>query len=374
MSNNSLLSPPDTPAVPSEETINAITSGYDDRLREILLESHTKNAAAAVAAAASVSYNGDAEQEEEYIGLNDETEATYERPRVISQSRSMSSPSIRAVKKRMSVPLHSMAGEATKAAAEQDLKSFMSQYSENKKRMSVEPGTMLEQTLTHGVDATVGDDDPNYVKPSIPKTNRNSIQMVRKRASVLQQAIENPSHSLSKVLADKKEAEELELLHNNEYSAPSKTITPRTASQDSISLLRRGSNPANSGSEAVNLPNEELINAVAEEVSFAGRVDPETVSTADFVVSASGIVKTEHASYKPPQFRKISHSASLPHLQPLPKKESLQQSSSLKTFMEGNSPSKRHSSNPSAASSTAAGSNDMIHPTLSLPRPPKKEH
>ncbi|KAJ3012971.1 UNVERIFIED_CONTAM: hypothetical protein HDU68_000928 [Siphonaria sp. JEL0065] len=345
--NLNLATPPDTP-----DAIDAITSGYDNRLREIIMET--------VAARSKSNGSNDAE----FIPLNDEDEIPYVNPRG-SQVRAMSSPSIRMVRKRSSAPIHARTDQ--KSSAEDDLKSFMQVYS-HAKRLSSES---LNSEFIPLNDSTeiIEDEVPYVAPPSISSRNpsSSSIRMVRKRASVLQQALEHPSRSLSQALLEKTlsvSSDDAEFIPLNDEKRPTyihpSAITARTASKASIDLLRRGSMPSADSEKHLD------EDSVVAEVGKVGRVDPETgtylnESTTDIVVTASGIVKTE------------KRSMSTPHLQRVPSRKS-SPPSALRNFMEANGSSNNSDSPPSPIETSRRMSSNpsLIHPTLSLPRPPKK--
>ncbi|KAI9327964.1 hypothetical protein BDR26DRAFT_874614 [Obelidium mucronatum] len=325
--------------------------------------------------------NNDAQ---EFIALNDEgdeDDVPYVHPRNSAAQnnnlRSMSSPSIRMVRKRSSVaatPLFLKSGEKRSDASDQ-LPQNNQEQQEN------------------------DEDEVPYVMPPPTMSTRSpsssSIRMVRKRASVLQQALEHPSRSLSQALLEKKalpsksnqdendeDAPEFVPLNDEipsrQYAHPS-SITARTASKASIDLLRRmsssaSSSPSSSSAAASAAPLVLDQDSVIDEVSKLGRVDPETGSLlneshAEIVVTASGIVKTE------------KRSMSTPHIhQQVPNRKS-SPPSALRNLLEGarDSPTPpppftttNTTTNETAASKRMSSNPSMIHPTLSLPRPPKK--
>ncbi|KAJ3067744.1 hypothetical protein HDU98_009051 [Podochytrium sp. JEL0797] len=355
--NKSFSAKGDSPDHSDASLEGAITSAYDDRLREIVLE--------AVAARKPTAEFNDPMPSAVH---DDAEEMPYVNPRISQMKRS-------STRRRSTLTTNIMSDPMPSAVANDPT------------RISMEPEA---------------EDELPYVAP----VRSPSISAQRKRSSVLQQAISQPAHRLSKVLLDHETTkstssttlndQEFVSLNDEPYVRPT-TITPRTASHASISILRRKSNQLDLsnllGPDVASVPVQDLIDAVAEEVSLVGRVDPETgsylnTSTSDFVISATGIYKTEIPKHQqqpnaysphPPHLREISRAASSPHIRTTPRSFSppatnqrqTSPTNSLQSLLESNSatsPNKRFSSTPSSSPSTAS----MIHPTKSLPRPPKR--
>ncbi|KAJ3105491.1 hypothetical protein HK100_003890 [Physocladia obscura] len=357
-----------------EDTIMSITSGYDGRLREIIMETISARKQQ-LQQQNQQQPDGNSGTGSEFIPLNDEEELPYVNPRM-NQSRAMSSPSIRMIRKRSSI---------------------VSQLHTEAKSLLVKENSAIAKKPSKSSllnDVTVEDDDEVPYNPPLPPAairGGGGTNPIRKRVSVLQSAISQPTLNLESAL--KIESSENfrsppllpDSADDNTYIRPVK-ITPRTASSASIDMLKRRSSglyPENSIST-----DEATIAAIEQEVLFAGQIDPETGiflqksrinhnndGADDIVVTASGIKK--EPAYSPPS-QKFSRAASTPHIKAaarksLPVHHESNQGSALKTFLESQSGEQQQLQHPQQQQpkSDKQQSPSMVHPALSLPRPPK---
>ncbi|KAJ3384290.1 hypothetical protein HDU84_003057 [Entophlyctis sp. JEL0112] len=294
-----------------------ITSAYDSRLRQIVLESLTAVETAKKNQAAT-------SEVMEFVPLkDDDDEIPYVHP-AASRSRIPSASSIRMVRKRSSVSgqiyAKQMSDESTDAARKSSSESI------------------------RPIDSNEDDGDVPYVAPTSTvgrKQSSASIRMVRKRASVLQSAILQPTEHLNAALA----------------TTEGKIEGENSLADKNTSIDTQKTRTVESSLDYAD------IEAIEEEFRLAGHIDPETgkllrdakvLTENDIVVSASGIKKDP--VYTAPSI-KASRAASTPHLKLTPTETGEKFKSKIPV--------------PAGQDKRKSTNSSEMHPTLSLPRPPK---